>query len=69
MKCTCCRQDGHFAIKCFKNSQGDSYKGKLVSSTGGKKLQFNVMNAAEVEEFRQFHAWRESQENNGYNLP
>ena len=47
MKCTYCRQDGHFAIKFFKNLQVGSYKGKPVNSTGGKKRQFNDMSAAE----------------------
>ena len=49
MKCTYYGQDGHFTIKCFKNLQGESYKGKPVISTGGKKHQFNDMNAAEAE--------------------
>ena len=34
LKCTYCGQGGHFVIKCFKNSQGESYKGKPASSTG-----------------------------------
>ena len=38
MKCTYCGQDVHFAMKCFKNPQGDSYKGKTAISTGGKNV-------------------------------
>ena len=53
MKCTYYGQDGHFAIKCFKKQQVKSYKGKPASLTGGKKRQFNDMNAAEAEEFKQ----------------
>ena len=49
MKCTYCGQDGHFAIKCFRNPQGESYKGKPASWAGVKKLQFNDMNATEAE--------------------
>ena len=69
MKCTYCGQDGHFTIKCFKNLQGESYKGKPVISTGGKKHQFNDMKVAEAEEFKQFKEWREIQWKDGYNPP
>ena len=57
MECTYCGQDGHFAIKCCKNPQEEIYKGKPVSSTGGKKLQLTDMNAKEAEEFKQLKAW------------
>ena len=56
MKCTYCNQDGHFAIKCLKKTQGDCYKGKPVNLTGGKNRQYNDMNAAEAEELKQFKA-------------
>ena len=38
MKCTHFVQDGRFAIKCFKNPHGESYKSKPVSFTGEKKM-------------------------------
>ena len=38
MKCTYFGQYGHFAIKCFKNPQGESYKGKVENPTGGIKV-------------------------------
>ena len=69
MKCSYCGQDGSFAIKQFKNLQGESYKGKPANSTGSKKRQFNDMNAAEAEEFKQFEAWRELQGKDDYNTP
>ena len=47
-KCTYCGQDGHFIIKCFQKPQGESYKGNPVNWTGGKKRQFNYMNAIEA---------------------
>ena len=69
MNCTYCGQDGHFAIEFFKNPQGESYKGKPVNQTGGKKRQFNDMRAAEAENVKQFKSWRETQGKDGYNLP
>ena len=69
MKCTYRRQYANFTIKRFKNLQGESYKGKSVSLTGGKKRQFNDMNAAEAEELKKLKVWREIQEKNGYNPP
>ena len=59
MKCTYWGQDGHSAIKYFKNPQGESYKGEPENLTGGKKRQFNDMNTTESEEFKQFKAWCE----------
>ena len=38
MKCTYCGQNGHFAIKFFKNQQGESYKVNPASLISGKKM-------------------------------
>ena len=48
-KCTYCRQYDHFAIKLFKNPQGESYTGKPENSDGSEKRQFNDMNDANAE--------------------
>ena len=49
VKCTYCRQNGHFAIKCFKHPQGKSYKGKPKHLSSSKEGQFNDTNATKVE--------------------
>ena len=40
-KCTYCGQDGQFTIKCFKNLQVKSSRGKTANWTGVKKCQLN----------------------------